>query len=277
MKLTCLSTVVLLVSLAGVSEAQTQPMSRFDHVSLVTGGDVPTAIQWYLTHIGGKAGSRPDHVWYGQTWILIILANTPTFPTPPGMKATPKPSVGTALDHLAFSYPDIDAKVRELQAAGVKIVSRPRNVRGWYRTAFIEDPDGTSIELVEDKARLGFHHVHLHAPSPEGELTWIQNVFGGARTKIKGRDTLDYGEMKLIFEKDAKAVRSTGHVIDHLCFLLGNFDGVLSDVREKGTKISVGPIKYGNPLVSGDMAFFESPNGTNFEVLTRKPDYVPPK
>ena len=277
MEFRLLSSVVLIVGLAGVADAQTPPVSRFDHVSLVTGGDVPTAIQWYLKHIGGKAGSRPDHVWFGQTWILIILANTPTYPTPPGMKATPKPSPGTALDHLAFSYPDIDAKVKGLQAAGVKIVSQPRTVKGWYKTAFIEDPDGTSIELVEDKARLGFHHVHLHAPSPEGELKWIQNVFGGVQTKIKGRSTLDYGEMKLIFEKDPNTVRSTGHAIDHLCFLLGNFDGVLSHVREKGTKVSVGPVKYGNTLVAGDMAFFESPIGTNFEVLTRTPDYTPPK
>ena len=276
MKRKFLSCVVMFACLAGVAEAQTKVASRFDHVSLVS-PDVPRAIQWYIRNIGGKAGTRPDHVWYGQTWILIILAGTPLAPPPPGTKAAPKPSTGGVLDHLAFSYPDVDAKVKELQAAGVKIVSPPRKVRG-LKTAFIEDPDGTSIELVEDKGRLGFHHIHVKVPSPDAEMKWIQDAFGGARrTKLRGLDALDYGEMKVVFEKDPRAAPSAGRAIDHLCFLLPTLDALISGVRAKGTNVYDPPHAYANTVVKGDMAFFDSPNGVRFEVLTRTPDYLAPK
>lgn len=276
MKRRILSCVVMVASLAGLAEAQTTVASRFDHVSLVS-ADVPKAIQWYITHIGGKAGTRPDHVWYGQSWILIILAGTPLAPPPPGTKAAPKPSTGGVLDHLAFSYPDIDAKVTALRAAGVKIVSLPRKVKG-LKTAFIEDPDGTSIELVEDTGRLGFHHIHVKVPSPEGEMKWIQDTFGGARrTKLLGLDALDYGEMKVVFEKDARAVASAGRAIDHLCFVLPTLDTLIAGVRAQGTNVYDPPHPYANTVVKGDMAFFDSPNGMRFEVLTRTPDYLPPK
>ena len=269
-----LATVML--GAAACAEAQSKFGSRFDHVSLVT-PDVAATRQWYLKHLGGKEGQRPDHVWYGSTWILIILAGTPGDPAPPGQKAKPLPSAGGALDHLSFSFPDVDAKIKELEAAGVKIVSRPQSTSGWYKAAFIEGPDGVSIELVEDKARLGFHHLHIRTPSPEVEMNWFLDTFGGARTKIRNLDALDYGEMKLIVERDPNAKPSYGRSIEHLCFVLPTLDELLANVRAKGTKVTMGPVKYGNPTVSGDMVFFDSPTGTRFEVLTRTPDYQPPK
>jgi catechol 2,3-dioxygenase-like lactoylglutathione lyase family enzyme len=276
MKLQTLILTAILLGCAALAEAQSKFGSRFDHVSLVT-PDVAGTRQWYLKHLGGKEGQRPDHVWYGSTWILIILPGTPGETLPPGQKAQPIPSAGGALDHLAFSVPDVESKVKELEAAGVKIVSRPRSARGWYKAAFIEDPNGVSIELLEDRSRVGFHHIHLRTPSPEVETNWFIDTFGGARTKIRDLDALDYGEMKLIVERDPNAKPSYGHAIEHLCFVLPKLDELLNHVRAKGTKITMGPVKYGNPTVSGDMVFFDSPTGTRFEVLTRTPDYVAPK
>ena len=276
MTLKALMCAAAILACAGPADAQSKFGARFDHVSLVT-PDVAATRQWYLKHLGGKEGQRPDHVWYGSTWILIILPGTPGDPNPPGQKTPPIPSAGGALDHLSFSFPDVDAKLKELEAAGVKIVSRPQSTRGWYKAAFIEGPDGVSIELVEDKARIGFHHVHIRTPSPEVEMNWFLDTFGGSRTKIRDFDALDYGEMKLIVERDPNAKPSYGHSIEHLCFVLPTLDELLVHLRGKGTKLTSGPSKYGNPTVSGDLVFFDSPTGTRFEVLTRKPDYQPPK
>jgi lactoylglutathione lyase len=58
--------------------------------------------------------------------------------------------IGTAYGHLAIAVPDISKTCDELAAQGVKI-PRPAGPmkHGGKPIAFIEDPDGYKIELVE--------------------------------------------------------------------------------------------------------------------------------
>jgi lactoylglutathione lyase len=59
---------------------------------------------------------------------------------------------GTAFGHLALGVPDIYATCDALRAAGVKISREPGPVKfGTTVIAFIEDPDGYKIELIERK------------------------------------------------------------------------------------------------------------------------------
>lgn len=61
--------------------------------------------------------------------------------------------LGTAFGHLALGVPDIRATCEKLRAAGAKIVREPGPVKfGTTVIAFIEDPDGYKIELIERKA-----------------------------------------------------------------------------------------------------------------------------
>ena len=58
--------------------------------------------------------------------------------------------VGTAFGHLAVGVPDIYATCDTLRAEGVKITREPGPVKfGTTVIAFIEDPDGYKIELIE--------------------------------------------------------------------------------------------------------------------------------
>ena len=60
--------------------------------------------------------------------------------------------LGTAFGHLALGVPDIHATCEELRKAGAKIVRQPGPVKfGTTVIAFIEDPDGYKIELIERK------------------------------------------------------------------------------------------------------------------------------
>jgi len=45
-------------------------------------------------------------------------------------KADAKPSAGSAVDHVGFSFADLDAKMKEFQAAGIRIVTPVRDVPG---------------------------------------------------------------------------------------------------------------------------------------------------
>jgi lactoylglutathione lyase len=60
--------------------------------------------------------------------------------------------IGTAFGHLALGVPDIYGTCDKLRAAGVKISREPGPVKfGTTVIAFIEDPDGYKIELIEQK------------------------------------------------------------------------------------------------------------------------------
>lgn len=60
------------------------------------------------------------------------------------------PSRGQALDHIAFAVSDLDVVLNRLRRNGVRILMEPYAF-GDSRAAMIEDPDGLSIELVEDR------------------------------------------------------------------------------------------------------------------------------
>lgn len=55
---------------------------------------------------------------------------------------------GEELDHLAFEVDDLDAALAELSQKGAEIVVRPGEIGGW-REAFVTDPNGIWIELLE--------------------------------------------------------------------------------------------------------------------------------
>jgi lactoylglutathione lyase len=61
-----------------------------------------------------------------------------------------KYEIGTAFGHLAVGMPDIYAACDKLRAAGARITREPGPVKfGTTVIAFVEDPDGYKIELIQ--------------------------------------------------------------------------------------------------------------------------------
>ncbi len=58
---------------------------------------------------------------------------------------------GEDLDHIAFDVDDLDAAVAELSGKGVEVVIRPGEIGGGWREAFVKDPNGIWIELLQRK------------------------------------------------------------------------------------------------------------------------------
>jgi lactoylglutathione lyase len=60
--------------------------------------------------------------------------------------------IGTGYGHIALGVPDIDKACAALAASGAKIPRPPGPMKhGTSIIAFIEDPDGYKIELIEKK------------------------------------------------------------------------------------------------------------------------------
>ena len=123
--------------------AQTFP---YDHIH-VNVPDPAAAANWYEKYFGGRRITEaPDRLMFGSTRFMFLK------------KADAKPSSGSAVDHVGFSFADLDAKMQEFEAAGIKIVTPTRDVPGLFKLAFVEDPWGTRIEVVQDPELLGLHH-----------------------------------------------------------------------------------------------------------------------
>jgi catechol 2,3-dioxygenase-like lactoylglutathione lyase family enzyme len=251
MTLRLLASPLCLIALAAGAGLQAAT-SPYDHMHYGV-PDPAKAVDWYLTQLGAKRGAAPDRVVFGRT--IFAFAKT----------ENPLPSTGSVIDHVAFSVADVVLKMNELQAAGVKIVAPARDVPGLFKAGFIEDPWGGRVELVQDSAALGFHHIHLRVPDPAGSLKWYIENFGGERTKLKGRlDAVKYKNPNvwLIIEKGDDATPSQGHVIDHLGWAVPNVDAKIVDLASKGSK-TVEPRAVRNLRI----AFVEGPGGVRIELV----------
>ncbi|MFN3447622.1 MAG: lactoylglutathione lyase [Roseococcus sp.] len=124
---------------------------RYLHTMLRV-GDLDRSIAFYTTHLGMKELRRRDvpegkytlaFLGYGDEATHTVLELTYNY----GVAGY---EMGTAFGHLAIGVPDIYGLCERLRAAGVKITREPGPVKfGTTLIAFIEDPDGYKIELIE--------------------------------------------------------------------------------------------------------------------------------
>jgi catechol 2,3-dioxygenase-like lactoylglutathione lyase family enzyme len=218
-----------------------------------------TAARWYVEHLGARAGDHVDRIWFGGTRI-IFLEN-----------ATPAPSRGAAIDHFALSCADVQAQVGALQGSGARVTTPVSDMPGLGRYAFIEDPWGARIQLVEEPGALAFHHVHLSVPDPEGTRLWYLDRFGGEPAKLKGRlEGIKYGDVWLFMEQ-GNTVPSRGHTIDHVGWRMPDLLATAAKLKAKGglaftTEPKPGPSGAFSPVL---MSFAEDPWGVKIELLQR--------
>ena len=250
-------TLSIAVGVPGLARAQSAATLPYDHVHLAA-PDQATAVEWYRKNLGGQLSAEgKDRVTFGKTR-FIFLKNEAA-----------QASAGTAIDHIGFSFADVDAKMKELQAAGVKVVTPLRDVPGLVKVGFIEDPWGVKIELLQDAELVGFHHVHLRAPDPAVALAWYKERFGGETAKLKGRiDGLKYGDVWVLVAK-GDATPSVGHAIDHLGWRVTDLDQTLTALKARNIKVMQGPTAL--TLATGvvHFSFVEDPAGTKIEIVQR--------
>lgn len=228
----------------------------FDQVHLGV-PDPKAGAQWYVDHLGAAPGDHFDRVMFGPTRFIFLKNETPA------------PSDGSAIDHVGFSFESVDAKLSALKAAGVRVTS-PIN-DGVYRSAFVEDPWGGKIEIVEDPETLGFHHVHLQVPDPSAARHWYLERFGGTPQKLKGKvDGLRYGDV-WVFAGQGAAAPSKGHTHDHIGWRMADLLAKADELkRNKDLRFTTEPHPGPQaPHAPVFMSFTEDPWGVKIELLQR--------
>jgi lactoylglutathione lyase len=245
----------IVASLAFASDPAAQAIG-YDNVHIRV-ADPAKAVDWYVKYLGATSPTA-GQIYFGKALIAVVKT------------ATPLPSSGSVIDHFGLSFNYIDAKVKEAEGGGAKVVSPAREIPGLLKYAFIEDPWGVKIEIVQDTELLGFHHVHLRVKDPDATLAWYQQMFGGKRDKLKGRiDGLRYGSIWLLAASSGQetTVPSSDRAIMSFGLQVENIAQATAGLKEKAVKFPIEPRQLGNLWY----AFAEDPNGVRVELLQRPP------
>ncbi|HMK66036.1 MAG TPA: VOC family protein [Thermodesulfobacteriota bacterium] len=123
----------------------------FDHVHLISKDPKLTAV-WYVEKLGGKVlynsefGGAPQVVVGFSGATLIIRGQRK------GETAAEKKGLQWGTDHFGFRVDaDFDAFCSDLKNKGVNFSLEPMDFTPTIRIAFIDAPDGVSIELLQRK------------------------------------------------------------------------------------------------------------------------------
>ena len=128
-----------------------RPM-RYLHTSIFV-NDMNESIDFYVKKLGLTLLGGPHHypgnadmAFVGADWnayveLVFDLEDHPPY------------AIGNRYEHLAFEVAgDLQATIDRLRAAGVKILKEPKKSPGGTRAiAFIEDPNGIPVELLEPR------------------------------------------------------------------------------------------------------------------------------
>ncbi|MFZ0408517.1 MAG: lactoylglutathione lyase [Cyanobium sp.] len=118
-------------------------------------GDLERSIAFYTELLGMRLLRRSENTQYRYTLAFVGYgdeADTAVLELTYNWD-TDHYDLGTAFGHLAISCPDIVATCEVIRARGGKVVREPGPVKGGSTViAFVEDPDGYRIELIERRA-----------------------------------------------------------------------------------------------------------------------------
>ena len=124
----------------------------FEHVGM-TVSNMDRAIEFYCGLLGLRLAFRTSNAGGQMAFLdagggmLEIIA-----PEPETARFRDVPIEEAGLRHVTFAYDDVDAMIETLEKEGVEIVERPRrayNTEMISRVAFVRDPDGILVELIE--------------------------------------------------------------------------------------------------------------------------------
>ena len=176
-------------------------------------------------------------------------------------------SQGSVIDHFGIAVEDVAATVARAREMGAEVTDEPRVGITASTIAFIVDPWGARVELLEDPVYTGVNHVHMMASDADSVHDWFLEVFGGEDIPARGKGqfhTILYGDLWVQISQVPAGAASPSRYrsIDHIGFRVPSLEAFRATLEASGyAPYLVRP----NPPGS-DLMFFEGPEGIHFEI-----------
>jgi catechol 2,3-dioxygenase-like lactoylglutathione lyase family enzyme len=238
--------------------------------------DVAAHQRFWIDTLGGKPGT-----FAGRTPIamfpdaLVFMREQP----PSGG------SVGTTVNHVGFSVPDLRSVVDRLVAAGYRMVTAEQSPPGSEVVddvrlvpgsgpvtgiSYVLGPDDVKVELLEmpaQQAPIVSHHIHFFGDEAQAMRAWYGDVFGAELQADGGTGFLvaSLPGLNMNYTDTPEATAGTaGRVIDHIGFEIDDLGTFIAGLEAKGITPDV-PYRE-IPAAGIAIAFITDPWGTYIEL-----------
>ncbi|MFB6126430.1 MAG: VOC family protein [Halolamina sp.] len=148
-----------------------------DHVMMRV-EDLDESLEWYTTHLGYEEKSR----WEADTFTNVFLGPEDAHDEAALLELTYNHdgrsyTMGDGWGHIAVRVADVEDAYAELMDGGVEDYRPPEENPGY---AFVTDPDGHEVEIVERDhgARWSLDHTMIRVEDADEALGWWTRKFG---------------------------------------------------------------------------------------------------
>lgn len=191
-------------------------------------------------------------------------------------------TIGSTVNHIGFSVPDLKPVVARIKANGfrmitsdsvaatVKVTDDIAAASPTTNIAFALGPEDVKVELVEvttQQAPIQLHHVHFFGERNTEMQAWYAKTFGAAAQAVPGQAfvTAQLPGVTLSFSpSQTPTVATQGRALDHIGFEVKNLEAFTKKLEADGIPLTV---TYRTvPALGIAIAFIKDPWGTNIEL-----------
>ena len=232
--------------------------------------------RFYAETLGGKSATLGTN-----NLEVVEFPNVFLFFRP--MQAPTGGTIGSTVNHIGFSVPDLKPVVAKLKANGYKMITSDSVAATVKVTddiaaaspttniAFVLGPEDTKVELVEVKAQtvpIQLHHVHFFGEQQAEMQAWYAKVFGATAQPPNPNQafvTAQLPGVTLSFTRSpTPTVGTTGRALDHIGFEIDNLEAFTKKLEADGIPLTVSYRTV--PALGIAIAFIQDPWGTNIEL-----------
>jgi lactoylglutathione lyase len=248
-----------------------------DH-TMMRVSDLEASLDWYGTHLGYEEKDRHE----GDGFTIVYLGPEGMHEDGAMLELTSNHDqdaveLGDAWGHIAVRVADVEAAYAELMEGGVEDYRPPEENPGY---AFVRDPDGHEVEIVERDfgARWSLDHTMIRVEDADEALgfwtrkfeydevgRWEADTF--ANYFVEPRDAPQEAmSVELTYNYDGRSY-TAGDAWGHLCVRLENLQDGWDRLVVRGAE------EYRDPASCDDMyAFTRDRDGHEIELVERDPD-----
>jgi len=238
--------------------------------------DMAAQKKFYVDTLGGAAAT------VGTNMLEVIeFPNVFLFFRP--MQMPTGGTIGTTVNHIGFSVPDLKPVIAKIKANGFKMITKDSVAATVTVTddiaaaspttniAFVLGPEDIKVELVEAKtqaAPIQLHHVHFFGEQQVEMQAWYAKTFGAAAQPANPAQafvTAQLPGVTLSFTRSPTATVATqGRALDHIGFEVKNLEAFTKKLEADGIPLTVSYRTV--PALDIAIAFIKDPWGTNIEL-----------